>query len=138
MQDFLGCDRDRLEALLDRATRDSGTVDEEAYEAFRRGLLQHIAMEEKVLFPALRPDDGPLPDDLARLRKDHGYIAHQLVIRPTPDLVADLRAVLDRHNALEEGDRGVYARADALPNAPDLVAQMKAWPTVKVAPYRRG
>lgn len=137
---FLGEDHDRLEALLDRATRDEQSVDLEAYEQFRGGLLQHIAMEEKVLFPAIRPADGELPEDLARLRKDHGWIAHQLAIRPDHALIADLRQVLERHNALEEGPEGVYARADALGDgrARGLVEKMRAWPPVKVAPYRQG
>lgn len=141
IRDHLGRDHDRLEALLEQACRDPGRIDEEPYEAFRRGLLQHIAMEEKVLFPAVRPPGGePLPPDLQRLRTDHGYIAHQLAIRPDPDLVGDLRQVLERHNALEEGPGGVYERADALgvDEANALVERMKAWPTVKVAPYRRG
>ena len=42
---FLLDDHRRLEALLDRAATDPA-----AYEAFREGLLRHIAMEEKVRF----------------------------------------------------------------------------------------
>jgi hypothetical protein len=137
---FLGQDHDRLEHLLAQAMRGDGSVDEGAYEAFRRGLLQHIAMEEKVLFRVLREREGEAVPDIGRLRRDHGWIAHQLAIRPDAALVADLRAVLDRHNALEEGPAGVYARVDALgtERALAIVDRMRAWPPVKVAPYRQG
>lgn len=140
VHDYLGSDHERLDALLAQALRDPERIDEAAYEAFRRGLLQHIAMEEKVLFPAVRAADGQASADVQRLHKDHGYIAHQLAIRPDRALAIDLQSVLERHNALEEGPAGVYARADALgeDEARTLVERMRAWPPVKVARYRRG
>src|SRR5581483_6857560 len=45
-------DHERLDALLRRAFASAGSVDSEAYDAFRRGLLRHIGMEEKILLPA--------------------------------------------------------------------------------------
>jgi iron-sulfur cluster repair protein YtfE (RIC family) len=51
-------DHRRLEALLDRATAGSGPIDRELFEQFRAGLLRHIGMEEKVLFPAAQRATG--------------------------------------------------------------------------------
>ena len=43
---YLADDHARLDALLTR-----GTTDPAAYADFRRGLLRHIGMEEKILLP---------------------------------------------------------------------------------------
>jgi hypothetical protein len=138
---FLAEDHDLLEALLSHAVRRPGAVDLEDFGEFRGRLLRHIAIEEKILFPAIREERGGDPHpDWRRLRIDHGAITSLLVPPPTPELVAELRSILDPHNAVEEGRGAVYDSADALlgDRAPAVVERMRAYPPVKVAPYRDG
>jgi hypothetical protein len=47
--DFLVKDHGRLEALLQSAVVQAGSVDQGTYDQFRSGLLRHIRMEEKIL-----------------------------------------------------------------------------------------
>jgi hypothetical protein len=134
-------DHDRLEALLARSVAVPGAVAREPYDAFRAGLLRHIALEEKILFPALRRAlGGEPPPGWPRLRIDHGAIASLLVSPPTPELVSELRSILDPHDALEESPGGLYARADELlaGQADALLARLRAYPPVKVAAYADG
>ncbi len=105
--------------------------DVERYEAGRRALLRHIAIEEKILLPFARERRGGVPLERAtRLRKEHGAIASLLV--PTPDaaLVAELLGLLAAHDALEEGPTGVYAEIEALAGAeePALLERVRALP----------
>lgn len=44
----------RLDALLKQALADRDCLDAIAYAKFRAGLLKHIALEEKLLLPAIR------------------------------------------------------------------------------------
>lgn len=133
-------DHDRLEALLARAVAVPGALDRAPYDAFRAGLLRHIAVEEKILFPALREALGGEPPGWRRLRIDHGAIASLLVPPPTPELVSELRSILDPHDAFEESAGGLYARADELlaDRADALLARMRAYPPVRVASYADG
>lgn len=81
--DFLVKDHGRLEALLQAAVAQVGSVDQGAYDQFRAGLLRHIGMEEKILLPAaqrLRSGE-PLPI-ASKLRLDHGAIASLLMRLP--------------------------------------------------------
>ncbi len=138
---FLAEDHRRLEALLARAVAAPGAVDREPYDAFRAGLLRHIALEEKILLPAARQARGGEPLPIARrLRVEHGAIASLLVPPPTPELVRELRSILDPHDAIEEEAGGPYAACDALlaGGAADLLARMRAYPPVKVAGYYDG
>jgi hypothetical protein len=133
----LCADHARLEALLDAATR-AEPYDLSRYAEFRRGLLRHIAIEEKLLLPAAQEAPGGLPLPVAaRLRLDHGAIAALLVPTPTPRIVATLRHILARHNPIEEGDGGLYATCDALlaARAAELVAAMEKYPDVAVSPH---
>jgi hypothetical protein len=138
---YLAEDHARLDALLARAVRHRGGVDLDAYGAFRAALLRHIGIEEKVVFPALRAARGGEPHpDWKRLRIDHGAITSLLVPPPTPALVAELRTILEPHNEVEEGPGAVYACADALAahDADVVTRMMRAYPPVRVAPYREG
>lgn len=138
--DFLTADHRRLEALLDAALASPGELLREPYDAFRAGLLRHIALEEKILLPAVREARGePLPE-ARRLRVDHGAIAALLVPTPTPGIAAEIRKILDPHDLVEEGEGGVYSACDALlgPRAESLVDRMRAYPAVKVARYMDG
>lgn len=139
IETHLCADHERLGRLLAEA-RDGGGVDAAAFEAFRAGLLRHIAMEEKVLLPDARRRRGvPLPVASA-LRRDHGAIASLLVPTPTPALCDELGALLDRHDALEEGPEGLYATCDALAGdeATEVVRRLCAVPPVPLAPHYDG
>ena len=138
---FLADDHAALDALLARAVRAVGAVDLEAYGEFRARLLRHIAIEEKILFPAIKEARSGEPHpDWKRLRIDHGAITSLLVPPPTPALVRELRSILEPHNAVEEGPGALYDSADALlaRDAAMLVERMRAYPPVKVAPHRDG
>jgi hypothetical protein len=132
----LTADHRRLEALLDAAER-SEPFDLARYAEFRDGLLRHIGIEEKILLPAARAARGAALEIAVRLRLDHGAIAALLVPTPTPAIVATLRHILHRHNAIEEGADGVYATCDRLlaGAASALVAQMEAHPSVGSSPH---
>ncbi|GEJ58478.1 hemerythrin domain-containing protein [Anaeromyxobacter diazotrophicus] len=130
----------RLDALLAQAVA-GPDLDRAAFAAFREGLLRHIAVEEKVLFPALRAARGGEELPYARrLRVDHGAIAALLVPTPTPGIARELRTLLDPHNELEEGEGGLYATCDALlaGEAEALLERMRAYPPVRVAAHRDG
>jgi hypothetical protein len=73
IRSLLERDHQRLDQLLDRASGDLDNIDMEAFGEFRRELLKHIGMEEKILLPAIQQLRGgePLPI-AARLRLDHG------------------------------------------------------------------
>ena len=106
-------DHARLDRLLRKSVADPGAFDGEAFETFRAGLLRHIALEEKFLLPGARKARGGDPLPVARrLRVNHGAIASLLV--PTPDgrIVAELRSILEPHNAVEEGPEGLYETCD--------------------------
>jgi hypothetical protein len=132
---LLIADHERLDGLLRRAFATPGAIDDEAYAAFRRGLLRHIGMEEKILLPAAQRAHGgePLPT-AARLRLDHGALAALLVPSPTVAIANAIRTILDRHNALEEGPEGVYETCERLAgaDASALRAALEAAPEVAV------
>jgi Hemerythrin HHE cation binding domain len=134
-------DHARLDALLARAVATPGEVDRAAFDAFRGGLLRHIALEEKILFPAMRSAGGDEAVPQARrLRVDHGALAALLVPTPTPGIAGEIRTILGRHNQLEEGEGGLYAAADALLSAEAgaLLERLRAYPPVRVAAHRDG
>jgi hypothetical protein len=138
---FLAGDHRRLERLLEQATADPGAVDPVPYAEFRAGLLRHIGMEEKILLPAAQRARGGTPLPIAaRLRLEHGAIAALLVPSPTPATVMALRAILSRHDAVEEGSDGVYATCERLmgDGAEALLAELRAAPAVPVAPHVEG
>jgi hypothetical protein len=137
---YLSQDHARLDALLGRAVRSAGALDREAYDTFRAGLLWHIAVEEKILLPALRDALGGDPPERRRLRIDHGALAALLVGTPSRELVGEIRSILEPHNAVEEGGGGLYARCDELLAArgAEIVERIRAYPPVKVAAYADG
>jgi hypothetical protein len=137
IHDLLAADHARLDALLAAALARPGEVERPAYDAFRAGLLRHIAMEEKILLPAARAARGePLPL-AAALRRDHAALASLLVPPPTPEVALAIRDLLDRHNPLEEGEGGVYRACDDLLAAErdEIVHRLRAAPPVALAPY---
>jgi hypothetical protein len=142
ISEFLAADHARLDALLARALASPPELDRPAFDAFREALLHHIAMEEKVLFPAARAAAAgePVPHE-RRLRVDHGAIAALLVPPPSAEIALELRKLLAPHDEVEEGDAGVYAACEARlagPRAAEVLAELRRYPRVKVAPYRDG
>jgi iron-sulfur cluster repair protein YtfE (RIC family) len=80
---YLADDHDRLDALLQRAAQTPGAIDMKSYAAFRKGLLRHISMEEKIVLPAIARLQGGRQASVAdRLRLDHGAIVALLVPPP--------------------------------------------------------
>ena len=138
---FMTEDHTGVDRWLATCERPDGTVEPETYARLRHDLLRHIGMEEKVLLPYARSKSGgePLPFAGA-LRADHGEIAKLLVQSPTPAIVAALRALLGRHNPLEEGPGGLYAACDGLAGneAIEVVERLRAQPSVPLAKYHDG
>ncbi len=135
---FLASDHRRLDALLQSALAQPEQVHREAYDQFRAGLLRHIGLEEKILFPALQRWRGGEPLPLAAdHRRDHGALATLLVPTPTAAILATLRQLLADHNQLEEGPDGVYELCDRLAGSESaaLLAAMRAVPAVTVMPH---
>lgn len=129
---YLAADHERLDALLAACLR---TGDGEAYDAFRRGLLRHIAIEEQVLFPLLRSHRGPTPLE-QQLHRDHAALAALLVPPPTPAELHQIATILQSHNPLEENPEGLYDLIEAL-SGEDLAALMTrvhAIPPVRLVP----
>ena len=119
----------------------SGEVDFATYAGFRAGLLRHIGIEEKILFPASQRVNGgtPLPM-VARLHLEHGALALLLVPTPTAGIVAEIRSILDGHNEREEGPGGIYDFCDRLLGAEmaAVLEELRAYPSVKIAPHFDG
>lgn len=106
--DYLVSDHARLHGLLDRAMT-LPQSDLEAYASFRGGLLRHIKLEEKLLFPAVRAARGGVALDRAHeLRIDHAALTSLLVPTPDLELCREISSLLQAHDAKEEGVSGVY------------------------------
>ena len=133
---YLIADHERLDALLRRAVAQPPMIDIKAYAEFRRGLLRHIGMEEKILLPAAQRARGgePLPV-AARLRLDHGALAALLVPVPEVAILAAIRTILTGHNRLEEGPEGAYEVCEHLAGSAvsALAAELRAAPEVPVS-----
>jgi hypothetical protein len=141
VSDYLLADHRRLEEKLAAATREPA-FDHAAFEEFRAGLLRHIAIEEKLLFPAARRARGGTPIARAhQLRIEHGAIGILLVPSPDHGLCGELASVLAGHNALEEGSDGVYAECERLIGAEQsrsLLDRAREFPAVRVAKHFDG
>ena len=138
---FLADDHARLAELLRRAEADGEKIAYGHYAEFRAGLLKHIAMEEKILLPAVRRRRGGQPLPIAdKLHRDHDALAALLVPTPTPALLARIRAILSDHNFIEEGPQGVYEVCEqlAVGDAESLVAEMRKMPDPDAAPHAGG
>jgi hemerythrin-like domain-containing protein len=138
IEEFLESDHHRLDRLLQRAAAGTGAIDLEPYQEFRAGLLRHIAMEEKVLFPVARAAGDPGLEAIVRqLHADHGALAALTVPTPTRELITTIVEILDEHNPLEEGDGGLYARCEQLAGdgTDELMARMQAVPPAKVSAH---
>jgi len=135
---YLSDDHKRLDALLTRAVAKRGTVDMESYSEFRKGILRHISMEEKIVLPAIARWQGGRKAELAeRLRLDHGAIVSLLVPPPTHSIILTLRSIFEVHNPLEEREGGLYELMEALagPEAEKILRELMAAPAVPVLPH---
>jgi len=134
---FLADDHARLDLLLERAGSCSSAEELAAYDQFRRALLRHISMEEKVLLPAAERARGAPLAEAARLRLDHGALAALMMPPPQPRIIRAVRVVLGRHNPLEESPGGVYDVCEELAGAgaAALIAALEATPQVPVKPH---
>ncbi len=135
---FFAADHRRLDALLTRSLADPDRIDLQPFGEFRAGILKHIGMEEKILFPVARRAGATQAALTARLRVDHGAIASLLVPTPTPALVADMLSILRPHNRREEETGGIYGASDEALGADEaerLLQQLRAFPDVPLKPY---
>jgi hypothetical protein len=135
---YLAGDHDRLDGLLQRAVAAPGVVDPAVYAKFRRGLLRHIALEEKIVLPSITRLQGGRQAAMAeRLRLDHGALVALMVPPPSPSIVHTIRVILQIHNALEEQEGGLYLRLEQLAGADNerLAEQLKSAPDVSVLPH---
>jgi hemerythrin HHE cation binding domain-containing protein len=121
LREFLERDHERLDRLLS---------DERGYPEFRSGLLWHIGVEEKILFPYLRRTRGE-SELLNQLHRDHAALGALLVPPPNPKIIEQIRAILIAHNPLEEGPGGLYEQVEDA----DLLEAVRAFPPVRVAPH---
>jgi hypothetical protein len=136
---YFETDHKRLEALLDRATQKPGEFEMIAYGEFRSGLLRHIGLEEKILFPAAQNAKAPEPiPGLQKLRLDHGALTALMVPPPTAAIVAAIRAILVEHDALEESPGGPYDVCERLAgkDVDQLLEKVRNAPAVPVLPHR--
>lgn len=105
---FLERDHDRLDGLFKKALGAGERVDLAAYEAFRRGLLKHVGMEELILIPAAKRLKGGAISLARQARLEHAALTSLLIPNPTTLILKALRAVLAPHNEMEERADGLY------------------------------
>ncbi|MFZ1082915.1 MAG: hemerythrin domain-containing protein [Candidatus Kryptoniota bacterium] len=135
---YLANDHGRLDKLLERAISKPELIDMDSYTEFRKGLLRHIGIEEKIFLPAIsRLQNGKQAEVAARLRLDHGALVALLVPSPTMPIVETIRLILRVHNLLEEEEDGVYQLIDSLVGKKDegLIERVKNYPDVPMNPY---
>jgi len=135
---FFTNDHRRIDELLDKATEDPENVQLDYYHQFRTGLLKHIKMEEKILFPATQKANANIPLPLAgKLRLDHGALTSLMVVSPSPEVIKVLRYVLDQHDLLEEEPGGMYEVCEKLTEdeTNELLKQLESVAEVPVHPY---
>jgi len=135
---FMAAEHARLDELLAQASARVSVIDTEAYEEFRKALLRHISIEEKILLPVARRRGGGRPLPVAeKLRLDHGALAALMMLAPSGSTFAAVRAVLDVHNRLEEAAGGAYEQCEELLGSEldELLVQCEAAPQVSVSPW---
>jgi hypothetical protein len=135
---FFTNDHHRIDQLLDKATKNPGEVETDYYHQFRTGLLKHIKMEEKILFPAAQKANENVPLPLAaKLRLDRGALTSLMVVPPSSEVIKVLRYVLDKHDLLEEEPGGMYDVCERLTEGETntLLQQLEKVAEVPVHPF---
>jgi hypothetical protein len=135
---FFTNDHHRIDQLLDKATKNPGEVETDYYHQFRTGLLKHIKMEEKILFPAAQKANENVALPLAaKLRLDHGALTSLMVVPPSSEVIKVLRYVLDKHDLLEEEPGGMYDVCERLTEGETnaLLLQLENVTEVPVHPF---
>ena len=135
---FFTNDHNRIDQLLDKATENPTEVETNYYHQFRTGLLKHIKMEEKVLFPAAQKANGNVPLPLAaKLRLDHAALTSLMVVPPSEEVIKVLRYILDKHDLLEEEPDGMYDVCERLTEGETntLLQQLEKVAEVPVHPF---
>lgn len=134
---YMADDHERLDSLFQRAIARPGVIDAESYHEFRKGLLRHIAMEEKIVLPAIARWQGGKKAAIGeRLRLDHGALVALLAPPPTPSIMLTIRSILDLHNELEEREGGLYELLEDMagPEMEQILTQLKSAPPIAVLP----
>ncbi len=131
-------DHHRLDALLEAATKNIENIDEVLYHQFRTGLLKHIKMEEKILFPAAQKanNNTPLPI-AAKLRLDHGALTALMVVVPSKNVIKVIKHVMELHDILEEEEGGMYDLCERLTEdqTDQIIAALDLASEVPVHPF---
>ncbi|MBS1638518.1 MAG: hemerythrin domain-containing protein [Bacteroidetes bacterium] len=138
LYNFFTTDHRRIEDLLDKATANPNEIQMNYYHEFRIGLLKHIKMEEKILFPAAQKANGGVALPLAaKLRLDHGALTSLMVVPPNSSVIKVLRYILERHDILEEEPGGMYDVCEKLTESEtqNLLIELKNATEVPVHPH---
>jgi hemerythrin superfamily protein len=115
LHQFFTKDHHRIETLLNKATEQLDEIKMEYYHQFRTGLLRHIKMEEKTLFPAAKKaNDAVMQKLIPRYRLEHGALTALMVPPPTLSLIKAIRYVIEKHDMAEEEEGGLYDVCEAL------------------------
>lgn len=134
---FFTDDHNRLDKLLNKATADPNAIEMNYYHQFRTGLLRHIKMEEKTLFPAAKKANLEVMQKLIpRYRLDHGALTALMVPPPTASLIRLIRHLLEKHDLAEEEPGGLYDVCEELTHGQtaELLAQLTLVEEVPVHP----
>ena len=135
---FFTNDHRRIDELFNKATENPTDVRMDYYHQFRTGLLKHIKMEEKILFPAAQKANNNIALPLAgKLRLDHGALTSLMVVPPSPEVIKVLCHVLDKHDLLEEEPGGMYDVCEKLTEGEtnEILQQLQNVEEVPVHPY---
>lgn len=138
LHQFFTKDHDRIENLLDKASENPERIEMTYYSQFRSGLLRHIKMEERILFPAARKVNKELISELLpRFRAEHGALTALMVPPPDSAVIKAIRYVMEKHNEAEEKDGGMYEVCEELTHGQtqELIEELEAMKEVPTLPH---
>ena len=132
---YLSSDHQRLESLLEASVREDGSIDPTPYDEFRRGLLRHIGIEERILLPEIRRRRGSTVVE-EQIHLDHAALGSLLVPPPTLREIETIRSILQSHNPLEEGEGGLYEIFEQLADRDleELMERVRSFPQIPLSP----
>lgn len=137
LHQFFTKDHHRLDGLLNKALEQPGEIEMDHYHQFRTGLLRHIKMEEKTLFPTAKKANLALMEALIpRYKLEHGALTALMVPPPTFSLIKVIRHILQKHDLAEEEPGGLYDVCEALTHGQtqELLDQLSLVEEVPVHP----